>query len=542
MADKLIDPFDNERQQATKSKVIESDISGLVDPFDTEMVASEQSQQKSQLPDIRKDAKSIVGAGFEPLRSVVTGMAAEPLAGIAGLASLPFGSGRATENIAAIRDKLTYKPESEEGQKALSAFAETVEPVISKLSQAEEGLGDAGYESGGPILGAIGKTAPTAALTALGLPKVRSGLKSAGKTVQKSLEKTKVKKLLGESTPSTSELKQTARGIYRELDNSGATINSSSVNRLGGELQSLAKKEGFNRRIHPKVSAALDEINDSTIRSLTVSEVDILRKVTRASARSLDPDEARLGSILVEKIDDFMDNLGPNDFVGEKAANVGPRFKEARQLWSRAKKSELIEDAIETAKNQASGFENGIRVQFRSIINNKKKSRGFSSEELDAMKKVVRGGTAENMAKAIGKFGFSEGQASGMLLSSLGVAGGAAIGGAPGAVAVPLIGQVSKSLAQKLTRNNAAAANLIARAGKDGSKVVDAYIKSVPKASRNVSDLTELLLRPEVSIKKLKALSIPENATGNAKIVADAVYFAALIKSQQNKEDDNRQQ
>ena len=105
-----------------------------------------------------------------------------------------------------------------------------------------------------------------------------------------------------------------------------------------------------------------------------------------------------------------------------------------------------------------------------------------------------------------------------------------------------LIGQVSKSLAQKLTRNNAAAANLIARAGKDGSKVVDAYIKSVPKASRNVSDLTELLLRPEVSIKKLKALSIPENATGNAKIVADAVYFAALIKSQQNKEDDNRQQ
>jgi hypothetical protein len=121
-----------------------------------------------------------------------------------------------------------------------------------------------------------------------------------------------------------------------------------------------------------------------------------------------------------------------------------------------------------------------------------------------------------------------------MLLGSLGVAGGAAIGGAPGAVAVPLIGQVSRNLAQKLTRRNAELSNLIVRAGKDGRKVVDAYMKSVPAKERSVSELTELLMRPDVSLKGLsKNIATP---TASQKLYADAVYFAGVLRAEQERQ------
>ena len=59
------------------------------------------------------------------------------------------------------------------------------------------------------------------------------------------------------------------------------------------------------------------------------------------------------------------------------------------------------------------------------------------------------------MAKLIGKLGFTEGHVTGLIGGSLGVAAGASTFGPVGAVAVPVIGQVSKKLAQRLTKKSA---------------------------------------------------------------------------------------
>lgn len=343
-----------------------------------------------------------------------------------------------------------------------------------------------------------------------------------------------VKKLLTESAPTIEGLKDAARKVYKDIDDTGAIIDSRRVTGLGDELQTLAKREGFDADIHPKVNAALKRFESAKGSDLTVTEIDTLRKVSRAAAKSNEADEQRLGSLLINKIDDFLDGLKPKDFK-KGGGEIGAKFRDARQLWSRAKKSELLEDAFEKARNQATGFENGIRVQFRQIINNKKKSRGFTAEELDAMKKVVRGGTAENIAKMIGRFGFSEGQASNMLMGSLGVAGGFAVGGSAGGVAVPLIGQVSRNLAQKLTRNNAELTNTIVKAGKNAENVARAYIKAVPVKERSAQELSELLLRPDVGLRQLQAKlkTIPQK---HKKLISDAVFFAKTIQDQREAE------
>ena len=148
---------------------------------------------------------------------------------------------------------------------------------------------------------------------------------------------------------------------------------------------------------------------------------------------------------------------------------------------------------------------------------------GFSGDERKAIQQIVRGGKAENISRALGKFGFTEGQASSMLLGSLGVAGGAAAFGAAGAPAIPIAGQVFKGLAQKLTRRNVQLADQVVRAGSDGRRIVSAYLKTVPKKDRKVEELTGLLLEGGADIGALRGA---EN-----KLIADAAYFASVIKA-----------
>lgn len=380
---------------------------------------------------------------------------------------------------------------------------------------------EVGREYGGDTGALIGGLA-----TPLAIAGTVQGVKTiADKAQQAALKKS--------ATPSVDELKTAAREVYNEIDNLGAVVDSSRVTGLTRDLSATIRGEGFNKRIHPKVAAALDEFDKVKGTNQPISNLDTLRKVARSAASSIEPDEARLGSIMVSKVDDFLDNLDQSALVGGNADEVGRKFKDARQLWQRARKGDDIEYAFERAKNQASGFENGLRTQFRSILNNKKKMRGYTEEEKAAMEQVVRGGGLENTAKAIGKFGFSEGQATSMLIGSLGVAGGAAVGGGAGAVAVPLVGQVSKNLAQKLTRNNAEMVSQIVRQGKDADGIAKAYFAKVKPENRSATELAELL----ISMKARDQLSIRAADERTKQAIADANYLIRAYNATQVSED-----
>ena len=386
-----------------------------------------------------------------------------------GAAALP-AMGQAAESVGAgaLRQMGSSTAAQDAGFAALSGAGSAVGREVG---------GDAGA-----IVGSI--AAPLAGAAAMAAPSAIKGVISKAGEVA----------MTKEAAPTIDALKSTARGVYKEIDDLGAVVNSGRFDGLVRDLNQSIKSEGFNKRIHPKVAAALNEISSASGKNQKVTNIDTLRKVARSAAASIEPDEARLGGMMVSKIDDFMDDIVDADLVGGQSANVGEKYRHARQLWQRARKAEDIDSIVEKAKNQASGFENGLRTQFRSLLNNKKKIKMYSPDEVAAIQKVVRGGGVENAAKAIGKFGFSEGQATSMLLGSLGVAGGAAVGGGAGAVAVPLIGQVSKNLAQKLTRNNSEMVSQIVRSGRDATGITKAYFMSVPAKQRSPYELAELLI------------------------------------------------
>lgn len=340
--------------------------------------------------------------------------------------------------------------------------------------------------------------------------------------------KSAANKILKQSAPSSEELKNIASGIYKSIDESGLRVPQSSFDNLADDIAKTLKKEGLDKDLTPKSNALVNRFQEEKGALKSITDIDTLRKVARGASESLEKSEQRLGNLAIDKIDDFLDDFGKELVDGKE---VGQAYKSARDLWSRARKSEILDQAVKNAENQASGFENGIRTQFRQVLKriDSGKQKGFTKEERDAIAKVVQGTNATNTAKFLGKFGILDGVTSRSLttLSGAGLAGAA--GGVGAGAAVPLIGQVAGGLAERMTLNNAQLANAIVRAGKNGTKITTAYLKATPKGERSPVDLASLLIRNEVPVDTINLKSAP-------RILSDAAIITAIARYNDNKE------
>jgi len=478
------------------------------------------------------------------LAPFISGAVAEPIAGLAGIAQSinPFAEqGAGARAVEQVRGALTVQPTTKRGMEKAESAAKAIEPIARGLEAAETFLGDEAFEAtGSPALAAAATSIPTAMLEVLGVASMKGTVKGAGRA--KELADTAyARRAKVEAAPTIEQLKDTSRAVYKELDQSGVMLREKPYRGLMNKINNEMKAGGFDKDLAPKTAAVLRRLQEEAGKPLSLTEVDNLRKLSQNAASALEPADARLGGIIVEHIDDFLDRVTPTAFESGKVATseIGPKYRIARELWGRARRSELINDAFEKAKNQASGFENGIVTQFRSILNNKKKARFFRPQEVSAMQDVVRGTTPTNIAKLIGRLGFSEGHATNIIGGSLGVAGGAAIAGAPGAVAVPLIGQMSRKLAQRLTRKGAEFADIVVRAGNDADRISKAYLQKTPRNMRSSAELSELLMRKDIALDKLLGgkdgflREAAEIAQGNRSLISAQAIPGAVQQARQ---------
>ena len=137
------------------------------------------------------------------------------------------------------------------------------------------------------------------------------------------------------------------------------------------------------------------------------------------------------------------------------------------------------------------------------------------------MRNVVTGTRGQNLAKLVGRFGFSESHATNIIGGTIGATAGYALAGAPGAIAVSGLGWVSRKLAQRLTEKNAVFMEQVLRAGPDARKIITAYNKHTPKAMRDPVELSELLITKDLTgIKELPHTPI----VNQAKAIAQRRY------------------
>lgn len=121
---------------------------------------------------------SVVGDFGRTAASIASGIVAEPLAGLYGLASYVGTAGdfrKSVRNIEQARESLTYLPETEGAQQNLQAIGQFLSPVAEAIETVSDNSADIAFEhTGSPELAGVAAAIPLVALELAGLKGIRS--------------------------------------------------------------------------------------------------------------------------------------------------------------------------------------------------------------------------------------------------------------------------------------------------------------------------------------------------------------------------------
>ena len=429
-------------------------------------------------------SNNIGGAVSEPVTMAATGMLAMPIAGLAGIgqgiknAVLGSDGVSAADRVERVQSALTYQPRTAYGKATTNALGSVLGYPLRKLEQGADVAGQFVSDiSGSPAAGTAANVAIQSIPALLLRGKVGRGNRSpnpAGSTVARSekpppvADSSKAGRPAGlaavrEKPPAIEELRAAKNAAYKKAEETGVVVSRGALTRLKVELMNELKKEGIDKDLHPKSTAALKRITESK-GQLTLSEIETLRKIANDAKGAIEKSDARIGAKIVDRIDDFENSLSEADVISGNPASA-TAYKEARALNARLSKAEEIQTLFDRAEISApnfsgSGMENALRTEFRALAKNERKMRRFTPEERAAIKKVAMGGPMENLLRQVGKLA-----PTGIVSAGMGTMAGFAFGGPMGAAAVPAIGSASRFAATRMTKKNARIADELMRRG-----------------------------------------------------------------------------
>lgn len=342
------------------------------------------------------------------------------------------------------------------------------------------GSGEGGFDeradsaSTGAILGAAGGVAA---------PVIGKGVqKGASVIANRAANKATVA-----AAPTIDDLAARSDALFRRADDMGVVVRPESYQRLAGQLRNMASSAGVDPGVTPASNAALGRVLQEADAGvpLSLQKLNTVRAVIQNAAGANDPNERRIASMMLEQVDGFIDDLTPDQLVSNTANDVGPVLREARSLWGRMRRTQMVDEATEKAARRAAStgsggnVNNAIRQNLRAILDNPTKRRGFSDVELQAMEDVVRGTPSQNALRLIGKL---SPQGNGLMLAAN--LGAAAID--PITLGGTAVATGAKALADRGTQQSTNLARALVASG--GNRVV-------PASTATRGKLAELLLQ-----------------------------------------------
>jgi len=299
--------------------------------------------------------KAILEPGkLEAEATALSGAAIEPVAGLAGLASLPVvGPEKAGEMISDIREAGTYQPRTVAGAAALQQAAEN--PVLQyateELKGMETGLGELGYEAAGPVGGTIGATIPAAVMEIFGLKGLRSIrqgtrlLDEAGqptKALRKALDKQGLiyEDLTPEARASIPPIADSSLGsganlpkdfseeALREQIKSGGRSDALAPLRISGEKVVIDKlgKEAMRQGFEPGIVQMVKTSTPET-KSRMIQMVNRMRAIKKSASAARNRPSDIVGDSLTQRI----------KFIRDKADIARKKLNEIARLKLKGK-------------------------------------------------------------------------------------------------------------------------------------------------------------------------------------------------------------
>ena len=255
-----------------------------------------------------------------------------------------------------------------------------------------------------PYVGNIGMIPSMAQASQAVRPAISQTIQTAKPAIAQALRR---EPSILKTAPSAETLAQTSKNLFTSAKESGVELNAkdfaTNMAGIGKEL----RNEGYDPRLYPKLSVALDEMTQAGIPK-DFNELSTLRKFIQGAQKSADPDERRLATILKDDFDNYVSNIPESSVVGGSKQGLAD-WKQARDTYAKLSKSEVFTDMLENAtldksKFSMSGVENSLAQQLRQLAKNDKKMRLFTADEQEAIKKAAKGGVGQNALRFVGKF------------------------------------------------------------------------------------------------------------------------------------------
>ena len=376
----------------------------------------------------RAVAPTLVGAGVgqyfggapAALAGSVLVPAADVVGSVANLAMSPFTDYRLMPTSQGLqnlmtRGGLTAPPEEQTApERVVSAGLETMTGVGKQVPALANLATTATTQGGRELAGRLATDPTTQAVVAPVATMAGQSVYELTNNPIASFLTTLGTSLLGIKKPKTQQavsedaMGKIAQDRYDALDQMGFKFKSPEFVADMKDVASNLRAEGYTATGFPKIAGAIAELTSST-QPKDWAELQALRKIIRSAQKSTDPDEKRLGSILLDRFDNYLMKVDQTKVESGDTKVMSKTWAEARDAYSKMKKSEIFTDMLEDAKLDAtkytqSGAENSMAAQLRQLAKNDKRMAMFTPDERDAIKKAAKGDVPQNLLRFFGKF------------------------------------------------------------------------------------------------------------------------------------------
>lgn len=246
--------------------------------------------------------------------------------------------------------------------------------------------------------------------------------------------KNKARDAFVDAAPTANDQKLASQARYSAADTSGVSIKPTATSLLRHDLGQFLTSEGLmaNGRVvggYGQVKKAIKHLESFDGRPMTMKELQRLEESFQDAARSTKAGEGRIGKMMLDQFDAYVDGLPQQAFDGGNGLEAAANWQAGKQGWAQYKRTKSIERAVYNAK-LSGNFSEGLRNEFRTILKNDRQRSRFSDAELKAMDDYVMGGPAQALLKAFANGGVPAavmgGLSGGFLGATAGVLGPAA--------------------------------------------------------------------------------------------------------------------
>lgn len=427
-------------------------------------------------------AKSIDAFSSGAQRAPLMGWDDEAVAGIRSLAGADYATAQKEEDAKkqAIREQNPAASVAGELAGSLATGGKLAEAGLTATSSSVPWLGPIlgpavdGFVYGG--VNAAGEAKPGERVSegvsggllgaALGGTIAKVGNMAASKMARTASEK---------AAQSVDELAAASNTLYKKAEEAGVIIKPEAADGLYKRMEVMAGR--LNDKLRPKTAGIVEDIQAMAGKPLSLQEFDELRQTVGLAMKNADAQDVRTLTQMKSVIDSFAERASPEDISGD-IAGFG-LMKEARDLWARKSKTELIEQVLDLADVKAarysqSGVQNAIRDKASQLYTKitTGKVKGFTDEETDLVRMLAKGEMTSGALNWLAKLA-PRGVMS--LSGGVGIGGtaGAMIGGPVGGVigsAVP--GAIGYGAAQMVDRGATIGARALRDAASTGTAPV----------------------------------------------------------------------